>query len=84
MRFKGTPATAVYFGVSKNTLKIWRNGNAKSKRVLIEGVHWARCGKSVLYNIPLLEDWVANHAANPEAHQKAIDDYRKSLPSHSL
>ncbi len=83
MKYSSTPATAVYFGVSINTLKMWRNGNATTKPVLIEGVHWARSGeRSILFNIPMMEDWLANHKTNPAAHQRAIDSYLKSLPSH--
>lgn len=78
-------ATAAHFGLSKNTLKVWRNGSAKIKASLIEGVHWVKSGeRSVLYNVPLLEDWLANRKTNPEAHQRAIDAHRQSLPSNQL
>ena len=85
MKYKTSAATAAHFGLSINTLKVWRNGSSEFKARLIEGVHWVRSGeRSVLYNIPLLEDWLTNRKSNPEAHQRAIDAHRQSLPSNQL
>ena len=85
MKYLSTSAVADHFGLSANTLKVWRNGSSKIKASLIEGVHWVRSGeRSVLYNIPLLEDWLTNRKSNPEAHQRAIDAHRQSLPSNQL
>lgn len=67
-----------------NTLKHWRIGNRDIKPKLIEGVHWFRPGtRSILYNISLIEDWLAN-LQDPKAHEKAIEAYRASLPSNKL
>jgi hypothetical protein len=83
MKYMNSVAAAAHFGLSKNTLKVWRNGSPRIKACLIEGVHWVKSGeRSVLYNVPLLEDWLANRKNNPEAHQRAIDAHRQSLPSH--
>lgn len=72
------------FSVPPGTLKQWRIGCNGVKPVLIEGIHWFRPGRrSVLFNATLVEDWLANRH-NPEAHQKAIEAYRASLPSHQL
>lgn len=52
---------------------------------LVEGIHWykKKGGKSapVLLYLPLLKDWAANRY-DPQAHQKAINDYVRSLPSN--
>ncbi len=59
-----------------STLKSYR-----LKGLWIEGIHWHRVtAKSVLYNVPLIMDWIATRD-NPELHQVAIDRYLKSLPS---
>lgn len=82
MKYMNSVAAAAHFGLSKNTLKVWRNGSGKTKPSLIEGVHWVKSGeRSVLYNVPLLEDWLLNHKNNPEAHKRAIEAHRQSLPS---
>ncbi len=63
-------------GMAASTCKYYR-----LKGLWIEGIHWHRVtSKSVLYNVPLIMDWIANRN-NPEMHQVAIDRYRKSLPS---
>jgi uncharacterized protein YbgA (DUF1722 family) len=83
MKYMNTTATAVYFGLSAHTLKVWRNGNGKTEPTLIEGIHWVRRSeRAILYNVTLLEDWIVNHKTNPEAHQRAIDAYLRSLPSN--
>jgi hypothetical protein len=70
-------------GIRPGTLKIWRLGRS-SPRVaprLNEGAHWVRMGeRSILYNLPLLTDFVATRH-NPEAHKIAISAYLASLPS---
>ena len=67
---------AKHTGMSTSTLK----GNRLSGKWIL-GVHWVRITpKSVLYNLPLIMDWIANRS-NPTAHQRAIDAYLASLPS---
>ena len=39
--------------------------------------------KKILFNIPLLEDFLANRS-NPTAHQKAIESYLRLLPSSQV
>lgn len=48
----------------------------------INGVHFFKRdkGSTVLYNQPMIEDWLVN-ANNPHAHQRAIENFRRSLPS---
>ena len=51
---------------------------------LIEGVHWIRVGNTqrvVRYNQSLLIDFLQNQQ-NPLAHERAIEAYLASLPSH--
>jgi Putative excisionase (DUF1233) len=46
-----------------------------------EGIHFFRISKSlILYNLPLIEDWIAN-SQHPEHHEKAIENFLASLPS---
>jgi hypothetical protein len=48
---------------------------------LTEGIHWVYLNsRSVLYNVPLITDWVASRK-NPEHHKIAIKNYLASLPS---
>jgi hypothetical protein len=48
---------------------------------LTEGIHWVYVNsRSVLYNVPLITDWIANRA-NPDLHEIAIKNYLASLPS---
>ncbi|MDZ8055202.1 MAG: excisionase family protein [Aulosira sp. ZfuVER01] len=64
-------------GLSNSTFKKYRLSG-----VWLEGIHWQRLNsRSVLYNLPLILDWVANHKA-PAVHQKAIENYLRSLPSN--
>ena len=50
----------------------------------IHGVHYFRRGRGptapILYNRELILDWLVNQGA-PEAHQRAIENFRRSLPS---
>lgn len=79
--FVGKDEASLALGISTSTLKKWRLGNAAATPVLTEDVHWVRSGsRLVLYNLPLLTDFVANRS-NPELHQKAITAYLASLPS---
>lgn len=85
MKYLQTIAAVEYFGVTEKTLKIWRIGTDQTPPILIEGVHWVRCTtRTVLFNVPLMEDWLAHHILNPELHQKAIEAHLQSLPSHQL
>lgn len=48
----------------------------------IEGIHWQRVNsRSVLYNLPLILDWIANRS-DPQAHQRAIEAYLSELASN--
>ncbi|MGD1908306.1 MAG: hypothetical protein ACFB0C_20275 [Leptolyngbyaceae cyanobacterium] len=72
--------------ISASTLKKWRLGGVKDNGEillpkLIEDIHWSRVGsQKILYNIDLIKDFLHNQR-NPEAHNRAIDLYLKSLPS---
>ena len=69
------------FSVSNSTLKKLRLGRGSVPAVLIPGAHWTRLtGKKVLFNSELMSDFFATQN-NPKAHEKAIDDYLRSLPS---
>jgi hypothetical protein len=64
-------------GLSRTTLKRYR-----LQGVWQEGIHWQRLNsRSVLYNKPLVMDWIANRT-NPQAHQRAIENYLSSLLSN--
>jgi hypothetical protein len=74
----GISVVSATFDRSRYTFQDWRN-----KGKLLEGVHWVRVGRtSILYNLPLLEDYIAN-LGDPAAHQRAIDNYLASLPSNA-
>lgn len=64
-------------GLSHETLKKYRFDGK-----LTEGIHFVRQNQRlVLYNAALLADWIQNRA-DPQAHQRAIDNYLISLPSN--
>jgi hypothetical protein len=50
----------------------------------IEGVHYFKRGKGltapILFNRELILDWLANQSS-PQAHQVAMENFRRSLPS---
>jgi hypothetical protein len=50
---------------------------------LIEKIHYFRPSgsKSLLWNLPLLKDWVVNGSDSPE-HKRAIARFVAELPSH--
>lgn len=75
-QFAGKRAASEITGLSEHTLKAKR-----LQGFLNEGIHWVRCGNKVLYNIPLLQDWLHN-SNDPVAHYRAIDLYLASLPSN--
>jgi len=80
-KFATTKQTAEIFSISSSTLKALRLGHLNRPPILTEGIHWVRLAeKNILFNIPLLEDFLANRS-NPTAHQKAIEFYLRSLPS---
>ncbi len=73
--FARTEDMAAQLGVSASCLKRWRVD-------MIEGAHYTLVNPRVtLYNIELVCDWVVNRNA-PQAHQRAIEIYLKSLPSN--
>ncbi|PMB13052.1 hypothetical protein CI592_01390 [Fischerella thermalis CCMEE 5328] len=57
-------------------------GDYINKGLLIAGVHYSVLpGGHKRYNLELLTDWLINQQ-DPNAHQRAIDHYLKSLPSN--
>ena len=63
-------------GLGSESLKRYR-----LKGDLIEGIHWVYLNsRTVRYNSDLLADWVANRG-DAQAHQIAIEQFRKSLAS---
>jgi hypothetical protein len=64
-------------GLSGDTLKTYRLSGRLS-----EDIHWVRINsKLVLYNVPLMLDWLQN-INDPTAHLKAIEAYTNSLLSN--
>lgn len=52
--------------------------------LLQEGVHYFTLSyNKVLYNLDLILDWIANRQ-NPEAHERAIQNFLATLPSSQL
>jgi hypothetical protein len=71
-------ASAV-LGISPETLKKYR---LQANSTLLEGIHYHVWNKRVIrYNPDLLADWGVNRN-NPQAHQKAIEAYLRSLLSN--
>jgi hypothetical protein len=61
-------------GISGETLKKYRLSGRLS-----EDIHWVRVNsKVVLYNVPLVIDWLRN-INSPDVHQQAIDTYLEML-----
>lgn len=64
----------------KDKLRSYRDG-------WLEGVHFVRCGRGttapVLYNQELILDWLFNQTAI-ESHKRAIENFRRELPSGRL
>ena len=66
-------------GISPETLKKYR---LQGSSTLIEGIHYHVWNKRVIrYNPFLIADWGLNRN-NPQAHQRTIEAYLKSLPSN--
>jgi hypothetical protein len=66
-------------GVSADTLKDWRVGG-----ILPKGIYWTtfpHIPSRTFWNRDLVRDWFVN--GDCPAHQRAIEKYLKSLPSHS-
>lgn len=64
-------------GYSPHTLK-----KIRQRGEWIEGIHYVRKNSRVIrYNLGLCLDWFANQD-NPQAHRRAIEIYRQSLPSN--
>jgi hypothetical protein len=64
-------------GLAPATLKRYRLSGC-----LTEGIHWVKLNARVVrYNKPLMRDWVQNQGY-PHLHQKAIENYLATLPSH--
>lgn len=64
-------------GLSSETFKKYRLSGKWT-----EGIHWQRINsRCVLYNLPLILDWLANQNS-PSAHQQAIQNYLASLASN--
>ncbi|MCU0568855.1 MAG: hypothetical protein MUF49_19930 [Oculatellaceae cyanobacterium Prado106] len=61
-------------GISGETFKKYRLSGRLS-----ENIHWIRVNsKVVLYNVPLILDWLRN-INHPEIHQQAIDTYQEMM-----
>ena len=60
--------------ISRSSLHRTRNKSWQA------GIHYQRLGRAVLYNLPLIRDWLANQHS-PELHEQAIREYLESLPS---
>lgn len=70
---------AALLDISTDTLDRYRNDPETG---WIQGVHWFYLPRGgYRYNKELLEDWVAN-LHDPESHQRAIENFRASLPSN--
>lgn len=64
-------------GLSGDTLKKYRLSG-----ILCEDIHWIRVNsKVVLYNVPLIMDWLQN-LHDPSAHHRAIEAYQAMLLSN--
>jgi hypothetical protein len=64
-------------GISSDTLKKYRLSG-----ILCEDIHWIRVNsKVVLYNVPLILDWLKN-IHDPNAHHRAIEAYQAMLLSN--
>lgn len=64
-------------GISSEALKKYRQQGK-----LIEGIHYYRWNsRTIRYNSVLLKDWAVNRD-NPEALQRGIEVFLKSLPSN--
>lgn len=72
--YLGERKMATAIGSSKEFLKKCRTQN-----VLVEGTHWVRLNSRVMYNVPLLLDWIHNQS-DPVAHERAIANYLANLP----
>jgi hypothetical protein len=60
-------------GLSGDTLKEYRLSGTLS-----ENIHWVRVNsKLVLYNVPLMLDWLQN-ISDPTAHRQTIEAYINS------
>jgi len=80
-KFATSAETAQIFSISRSTLKKWRLGLNQTPACLQEGIHWIRLdGGDVRFNVSLMEDFYSNKS-NPGAHEKAIENYLRSLLS---
>ncbi|MGB3494956.1 MAG: hypothetical protein WBA57_19655 [Elainellaceae cyanobacterium] len=67
-----------HISLSSETFKRYRR-----KGVWTENLYWTRINsRTVLYNLPLILDWVANRN-DPSAHLRAIEASRKALLSNN-
>lgn len=73
-----TGATCLQLGISQDYIKT--NVNSGQLRY---GIHFVTLPGSTkrLWRVDLVRDWIANNGDTP-AHQRAIERYLKSLPSH--
>lgn len=68
---------AALLGLSPHTLRRYRE-----RQQWLEGIHYSKLAQNhVLYNEPLILDWVANRH-NPAAHQRAIQQYLTQLSAN--
>lgn len=60
-----------------------QNGKPDTSPVWTEGIHYQKIGsRKVLYNLVLVENWVATRHS-PHEHQVAIEQYLRSLPQNA-
>lgn len=73
-----TGTICLQFGISQDCIKT----NVQSNQ-LRYGIHFVTLPGSTkrLWRVELIRDWLANGGDSPE-HQRAIERYLKSLPSH--
>ncbi|MBW4422748.1 MAG: hypothetical protein KME13_26815 [Myxacorys californica WJT36-NPBG1] len=58
-----------------DTLKRWRSNPHIG---WIEGIHYQKVGRQILYNEQLLRDWMA-HRHDTDGHLAAIEGYQRTL-----
>jgi hypothetical protein len=73
-----TGATCLQLGISQDYLKKGRQSG--QLRLNIHFIHLPGSSK-ILWRIDLVRDFLAN-GADSQTHQRAIERYLKSLPSH--
>ena len=77
VQFIGVREAERLSGLSRQTLKKMRLSGQ-----MTEGLEWVRQNsRCILYNAALLTSFI-QHRTDPQAHQRAVDNYLASLPSN--